>query len=146
MTEQPAEVSARYWQINGLTLDLLNRTVDMDDHPVRLSLAEFAYLAVLARQAPNVVDYVSLVKQARGDRDIDRNTTRALCKHYIRALRQALDLGQSRSCLIISYRGVGFALTGPGLAPAGGATPGDQPQETTGGGERRGPLSLDCGR
>jgi hypothetical protein len=27
MTEQPAEVSARYWQINGLTLDLLNRTV-----------------------------------------------------------------------------------------------------------------------
>src|SRR5579859_901144 len=128
MTEQPAEVSARYLQINGLTLDLLNPTVDMGGRAVRLTQDQFGFLAVVARQAPKAVDFQSLVRQAQGRDNIDPFAAQELWKGHIHALRQAIELDVSEPRLIINQRGLGYAMTGQGQSADGPASmPAGQP-------------------
>ena len=56
----------RFLKRGDLTLDLLARRVTVKESPVEIPPTSFDYLLVLARHAPNVVTYQTMVAEAQG--------------------------------------------------------------------------------
>jgi DNA-binding response OmpR family regulator len=99
----------RFLQRGGLTLDRHARRALLGGETVQLPPAAFDYLLVLARRAPEVVDYQTLVSEAQGYEAQGRQA-RELAKWHILQLRQALEPDASRPRHVLNVRGVGYRL------------------------------------
>jgi len=101
--------SERFLKRGHLTLDLQARRATFGDEEPALPPAAFDYLVVLARHAPDVVDYQTLVTEAQGYQ-IDRRQAQELAKWHIHELREALEPDPEQPRHILNMRGTGYRL------------------------------------
>jgi two-component system alkaline phosphatase synthesis response regulator PhoP len=100
----------RYLKRGKLVLDLHTRRVNIGrDRTIDLPPTAFDYLLVLARHAPNVVDYRTLITEAQGYQAEIREA-QELTKWHIHHLREALEPDVKHPTLIINVRGAGYRL------------------------------------
>ncbi|HEX2993976.1 MAG TPA: helix-turn-helix domain-containing protein, partial [Anaerolineales bacterium] len=64
---------------------------------------------VLARHAPNIVDYQTLVTEAQGYQT-DTREAQELSKWHVHQIRETLEPNAERPNFIISVRGTGYRL------------------------------------
>jgi DNA-binding response OmpR family regulator len=107
-SEIPASVSEERFLSRGkLTLDLHTRRVTIGKRVVNLPPTAFDYLLVLARHAPNVVDYQTLVAEAQGY-EAGTREAQELAKWHIHHIRQAIEADAQNPTFIINVRGSGY--------------------------------------
>ena len=100
----------RYLKRGSLTLDLHTRRVNVGNQPsIFLPPTSFDYLLVLARHAPSVVDYQTLVAEAQGYQASPREA-QELVKWHIHHIRQAIEPDISHPTFVINVRGSGYRL------------------------------------
>ncbi len=99
----------RFLTRGKLTLDLHTRRLTLGDQTINLPPATFDYLLVLARRAPNVVDYKTLVAEAQGYQ-ADAHEAQELVKWHIHHIRQAIEPDVHEPIYLINMRGVGYRL------------------------------------
>jgi len=108
----PQQVSAsdeRFVRRGGLTLDLHTRRATMNERVINLPPTSFDYLLALARHAPNIVDYQTLVSEAQGYAT-DTREAQELTKWHIHHIRQALEPDSRNPVHVINVRGAGYRL------------------------------------
>lgn len=105
----PSSTSARFLTRGRLTLDLQARRLLIEDRYIPLPPASFDYLVVLARYAPDVVDYQKLVTEAQ-HYQINQDEARELSKWHLHVLRQAIEQNPNEPSLLINVRNVGYRL------------------------------------
>jgi DNA-binding response OmpR family regulator len=94
-------------ELNGVTIDLFQRTVVRDGQEVHLPPKEYAVLAELAKHPGRVLTHSHLLRTAWGpaqEGQID------YLRVAIRALRQKLERDPSRPALIVNEPAVGYRL------------------------------------
>jgi two-component system alkaline phosphatase synthesis response regulator PhoP len=101
--------SNRYLRRGKLILDLHARRATVGARTINLPPAAFDYLLVLARHAPNVVDYQTLVAEAQGYEASPRDA-QELAKWHIHHIRDELEENPRDPALIITVRGSGYRL------------------------------------
>jgi DNA-binding response OmpR family regulator len=99
----------RYLKRGALVLDLHTRRVLLDDETLATPPTSFDYLLVLARHAPNVVDYQTLVAEAQGYQT-DLREAQELTKWHIHQLRQILENDAHSPAHLLNVRGTGYRL------------------------------------
>lgn len=99
----------RFLKRGVLTLDMHIRRVTMNDRVINLPPTSFDYLLVLARHAPSVVDYQTLVSEAQGYK-ADRREAQELTKWHIHHIRQAIEPDTHNPIHVINVRGTGYRL------------------------------------
>ena len=99
----------RFLRRGLLTLDMHTRRVTMNDRVINLPPTSFDYLLVLARHAPNIVDYQTLVSEAQGY-ETDTREAQELTKWHIHHIRQAIEPDKRNPVHIINVRGSGYRL------------------------------------
>ena len=99
----------RFLSRGKLTLDLHIRRVTIGNRVINLPPTAFDYLLVLARHAPNVVDYQKLVSEAQGYQ-AEAREAQELVKWHIHHIRQAIELDVQNPTFIINVRGNGYRL------------------------------------
>lgn len=92
-----------------LTLDLHTRRLLIGERTINLPPATFDYLLVLARRAPEVVDYKTLVAEAQGYQ-ADSREAQELVKWHVHHIRQAIEPDLHQPIYLINMRGVGYRL------------------------------------
>lgn len=92
-----------------LTLDLLSRRVTINERAVSLPTTSFDYLTVLARHAPKIVDFQTLVAEAQGY-ETDLHEARDLSRSHIFHIRQAIEPNTRNPIYIINVRETGYRL------------------------------------
>ena len=92
-----------------LTLDLHTRRLMIGERTINLPPATFDYLLVLARRAPEVVDYKTLVAEAQGYQ-ADSREAQELVKWHVHHIRQAIEPNLHQPIYLINMRGVGYRL------------------------------------
>ena len=92
-----------------LTLDLHTRRLMISGRTINLPPATFDYLLVLARRAPNVVDYKTLVAEAQGYQ-ADSREAQELVKWHVHHIRQAIEPDVHQPIYLINMRGIGYRL------------------------------------
>ena len=92
-----------------LTLDLHTRRLIIGERVINLPPATFDYLLVLARRAPNVVDYKTLVAEAQGYQ-ADSREAQELVKWHVHHIRQAIEPDVHQPVYLINMRGIGYRL------------------------------------
>lgn len=102
----PAE---RFVSRGTVKLDLHTRRVTVAGRVVGIPPTAFDYLLVLARHAPNVVDYQTLVAEAQGYQAGPREA-QELVKWHIHHLRQVIEPDPQTPAFIINVRGSGYRL------------------------------------
>jgi DNA-binding response OmpR family regulator len=108
-TTQPSTSDDRFVKRGRLTLDLHTRRVTMNERAINLPPTSFDYLLVLARHAPNVVDFQTLVSEAQGYQT-DTREAQELVKWHIHHIRQALEPDARNPVHVINVRGTGYRL------------------------------------
>lgn len=101
----------RFLRRGKLTLDMHTRRVMVKDRIINLPPTAFAYLLVLARHAPNLVDYQTLVAEAQGYQ-ADAREAQELVKWHVHHLREAIEPDVKHPTFIINVRGMGYRLVG----------------------------------
>jgi len=81
----------------------------MDEQAINLPPTSFDYLVVLARHAPEVVDYQTLVAEAQGYQ-ADPREAQELTKWHIHHIRQAVETDPRNPTYILNVRGTGYRL------------------------------------
>jgi len=99
----------RFLKRGPLTLDLFSRRVTINERSVSLPTASFDYLIVLARHAPNVVDFQTLVAEAQGY-ETDLREARELSRLHVFHIRQVIELNTRNPIYVINVRGTGYRL------------------------------------
>lgn len=99
----------RYLKCGPLSLDLHARRVSIDEHPLSLPPTSFDYLLVLARHAPRVVNYCTLVAEAQGFTAQPREA-QELSKWHIHHIRQAIEPDPHNPVRLLNVRGTGYRL------------------------------------
>lgn len=99
----------RYLKRGLLVLDLYTRRVLLNEQPLNTPPTTFDYLLVLARHAPNVVDYQTLVAEAQGYQTNIREA-QELTKWHIHQLRQLIEKDVHNPAHLINVRGTGYRL------------------------------------
>jgi two-component system, OmpR family, alkaline phosphatase synthesis response regulator PhoP len=107
--EQLPAMDDRFVKRGGLTLDLHTRHVMLNGRAISLPPTSFDYLLVLARHAPNIVDYQTLVSEAQGY-VADTREAQELTKWHIHHIRQALEPDSRNPVHVINVRGMGYRL------------------------------------
>lgn len=107
--QQPSTSDDRFVKRGRLTLDLHTRRVTMNERAINLPPTSFDYLLVLARHAPNVVDFQTLVSEAQGYQT-DTREAQELVKWHIHHIRQALEPDARNPVHVINVRGTGYRL------------------------------------
>jgi two-component system OmpR family response regulator len=92
-----------------LTLDLHTRRLIIGERTINLPPATFDYLLVLARRAPDVVEYKTLVAEAQGY-EADSREAQELVKWHIHHIRQAIEPDVHEPIYLINMRGIGYRL------------------------------------
>jgi DNA-binding response OmpR family regulator len=99
----------RYFKRGDLVLDLHARRVSMGGNLIGLPPTTFDYLLVLARHAPEVVDYQTLVAEAQGFQ-ADAHEAKELSKWHIHRIRQAIESDEHHPTYLFNVRGSGYRL------------------------------------
>jgi two-component system alkaline phosphatase synthesis response regulator PhoP len=99
----------RFLKLGRLTLDLLTRRITMNERAISLPTASFDYLVVLARHAPQVVDYQTLVLEAQGY-EADTREAQELSRWHVHQIRQVIELDTRKPVYVITVRGTGYRL------------------------------------
>jgi len=102
-------VDDRFLKRGALILDLHTRRATYADRVLTLPPTAFDYLMVLARHAPDVVPYQTLVVEAQGYQT-DLRQAQELTKWHIHTLREALERESAGSCHLLTVRGTGYRL------------------------------------
>jgi len=105
----PTSEAERFLRRGGLTLDLHTHRILVNEEQFNIPPTSFDYLLVLARHAPNVVDYETLVAEAQGYQAGMREA-QELAKWHIHELRQAFDKDAQNPKYLINVRGRGYRL------------------------------------
>lgn len=103
------EEADRFLRQGNLTLDLHRFRATWNSRTVDLPVTAFKYLLVLARHAPDVVEYRTLVAESQGY-EADAREAQELAKWHIHHIRQVIETGKKRPALIINVRGIGYRL------------------------------------
>ena len=101
----------RFLKRGALVLDLHARRLLMGEQAINLPPTSFDYLVVLARHAPEVVDYQTLVAEAQGYQ-ADPREAQELTKWHIHHIRQAVETDPRNPTYILNVRGTGYRLLG----------------------------------
>ncbi len=104
-----AESGGRYLTRGQFTLDLHARRLLIGQKAVDLPPTAFDSLLVLARHAPNVVDYQTLVAEAQGYQTEPREA-QEIVKWHVHHIRRAIEADVHRPCRLINVRGAGYRL------------------------------------
>lgn len=104
-----APTTERFIKRGALTLDLYARRLNVKGQVINIPPTSFDYLLVLARHAPNAVDYQTLVAEAQGYR-ADPREAQELTKWHIHQLRQAIEADVHAPSYLINVRGMGYRL------------------------------------
>ncbi|HEU0296309.1 MAG TPA: response regulator transcription factor [Anaerolineales bacterium] len=107
--QQSLAADDRFLKRGLLTLDLLARRVTMNERAVSLPTASFDYLVVLARHAPQVVDYQTLVSEAQGY-ETDTREAQELSRWHVHHIRQVIEPDMRNPIYVINVRGTGYRL------------------------------------
>jgi DNA-binding response OmpR family regulator len=99
----------RFLKRGGLVLDLHKRRLILNEQTINIPPTSFDYLVVLARHAPNVVSYQTLVAEAQGYQ-ADGREAQELTKWHIHQLRQAIEQETHKPSYLINVRGTGYRL------------------------------------
>jgi DNA-binding response OmpR family regulator len=99
----------RYLKRGALVLDLHTRRLTIGERVFSLPQTSFDYLLVLARHAPEVVDYQTLVAEAQGYQ-AEAHEAKELSKWHIHHIRQAIEPDEHESTYLFNVRGVGYRL------------------------------------
>jgi DNA-binding response OmpR family regulator len=108
-SQQSSASDDRFLRRGGLILDLHTRRVTMNERAINLPPTSFDYLLVLARHAPNIVDYQTLVSEAQGYAT-DPREAQELTKWHIHHIRQAIEPDTRNPIYVINVRGSGYRL------------------------------------
>jgi two-component system response regulator MtrA len=76
---------------------------------IALSPTAFNYLLVLARHAPGIVEYQTLVTEAQGYQ-ADPREAQELAKWHVHQIRESLEPDPQHPTFIINVRGTGYRL------------------------------------
>lgn len=106
---QALPAAERFVRRGLLSLDLHTRRVLVGERTVNLAPTSFEYLLVLARHAPEVVDYQTLVAEAQGYQ-ADPREAQELAKYHIHQVRQAVEENAHSPSRVITVRGMGYRL------------------------------------
>lgn len=105
----PTADSAAVIEACGLRIDLADRNVTQDGHPVRLTRKEFDVLALLARSAGRLVTHEHILRTIWGP-------THAQDTHYLRIaiahLREKIGDSASDPKMIFNEPGIGYRMVG----------------------------------
>ena len=104
-----ADADERFFVRGKLTLDLHTRRVLLGHNIIDLPPTSFDYLLVLARHAPQIVDYQTLVAEAQGYQ-ADLREAQELVKWHVHHIRRAIEPKASRPTYLINVRGTGYRL------------------------------------
>jgi two-component system alkaline phosphatase synthesis response regulator PhoP len=99
----------RFLKRGNLTLDLLARRLTVNGEPAELPPTSFDYLLALARHAPNVVNYQTMVSEAQGY-ETDAHEAQELTKWHVHNIRQAIEPDPRKPSYVINVRGTGYRL------------------------------------
>lgn len=99
----------RFVRCGTLSLDLHTRRVTLNERVVNLPPTSFDYLLVLARHAPNIVDFQTLVSEAQGY-ETDTREAQELTKWHVHHIRQAIEPDSRNPIHVINVRGKGYRL------------------------------------
>jgi DNA-binding response OmpR family regulator len=99
----------RFLKRGALTLDLHSRRLSLGGQVINIPPTSFDYLLVLARHAPNAVDYQTLVAEAQGYQAEPREA-QDLTKWHIHELRRAIEEDAHAPSYLINVRGLGYRL------------------------------------
>jgi len=99
----------RFLKRGALVFDLHARRLTIHEEVINLPPTSFDYLLVLARHAPNVVDYQTLVTEAQGYAS-DPREAQELTKWHVHQIRQAIEPDAHNPSLLINVRGTGYRL------------------------------------
>jgi two-component system, OmpR family, alkaline phosphatase synthesis response regulator PhoP len=99
----------RYLKRGTLVLDLHARRLTIGERIINLPPTSFDYLLVLARHAPEVVEYQTLVAEAQGFQ-AEAREAKELSKWHIHHIRQAIEPEEDKSTYLFNVRGVGYRL------------------------------------
>ena len=92
------------WQYEGLTIDILNNRVTIDDVEVSLTKKEFEILSLLSQTSPNVYTRSEILNQVWGDNEFVLDRTVDV---HITRLRKKLG---EYSSIIVNRSGFGYYL------------------------------------
>ncbi len=113
---EPATVSPktiplpdRYLKRGAILLDTYTRRVVVNERAVSLVATSFDFLLVLARHAPDVIDYRTLVAEAQGYQ-ADAREAQELTKWHIHNIRQAIEPDPRNPVYLFNVRGIGYRL------------------------------------
>ncbi len=109
LKDKEANEDERYLKRGNWVLDLHTHRVTTGNQIIDLSPTAFNYLLVLARHAPNVVDYQTLVTEAQGYQT-DTREAQELTKWHVHQIRETLEPDAQRPSFIINVRGTGYRL------------------------------------
>jgi len=99
----------RFLKRGELTLDLLVHRLTIKGVPIEIPPTSFDYLLVLARHAPNLVDYQTIVAEAQGY-EADGHEAQELTKWHVHNIRQAIEPDIRKPIYVINVRGIGYRL------------------------------------
>jgi two-component system alkaline phosphatase synthesis response regulator PhoP len=99
----------RFIKRGPLVLDLHARRLTIGERVVSLPPTSFDYLLVLARHAPEVVGYQTLVAEAQGFQANAREA-QELSKWHIHHIRQAIEPDARNPAFLFNVRGTGYRL------------------------------------
>ncbi len=109
IASQPSTEKERYLKRGAIVIDLHARRVLIHDEPRNTPPTSFDYLLVLARHAPNVVDFQTLVAEAQGYQT-DLREAQELTKWHIHQLRQIMEKDARNPVYLLNVRGTGYRL------------------------------------
>ena len=107
--QQVSAEEDRFLKRGQLTIDLLTRRATMNERAVSLPTASFDYLVVLARHAPSVVDFQTLVAEAQGY-ETDMREAQELSRWHVHHIRQVLEPDPRDPVHLLNVRGTGYRL------------------------------------
>jgi two-component system response regulator MtrA len=109
--QHPLPSKDRFLKRGALVLDLLARRVSIDERVINLPPTSFDYLLVLARHAPQVVEYQTLVSEAQGYQTGSREA-QEMVKWHIHHIRLAIEPDLRNPTYLFNVRGIGYRLLG----------------------------------
>jgi DNA-binding response OmpR family regulator len=109
LTQPSGMEKDRFLKRGALVLDMHARRLIVNEKTVNIPPTSFDYLVVLARHAPNVVNYQTLVAEAQGYQ-ADGREAQELTKWHIHQLRQAIEKDAHNPSYLINVRGTGYRL------------------------------------
>ena len=103
---QPREESAVFSQ-DGLTVDLVARTVQRDGADVKLTATEWALLALLIRHAGRILTHRQILREVWGPKAEEH---REYLRVYFTHLRKKIERDPAHPALIRNEPGIGYRL------------------------------------